>query len=260
MPKLQEEKPPSLPLTDRSADSAARLEQLQTRIRGCTACPLHKTRTQAVPGDGAHTAKIVMVGEAPGKVEDAQGHVFIGPAGKILDQILTHNRLSRAQDVYIANTICCIPWKEQGVSIRAPHLAEKRACKQHLDELFDILQPQVIVPLGAHALNYFAPHDKITAVHGRILSNHTPPLIPMFHPAVVLHQNDSKDKDRMKRVLEKDFAQLRKLIKKSSKTVTRHPWVTVRTVLALNALISRCREARVFAFDFETTHSDARTA
>lgn len=258
--KQQDQQSPESPLTDRSADPEIRLQQLQNRIRGCTDCPLYKTRTQAVPGDGASTAKIVMLGEAPGKTEDAKGHVFIGPAGKVLDQILAHNKLLRDQDVYITNTICCIPWKEVGVSIRAPHLSEKRACKKHLDELFDILQPKVIVPLGAHALNYFAPHDKISTVHGRVLGNHNPPLIPMFHPAVVLHQNDSRDKDRMKRVLEKDFAQLRKLIKMSSKTATHHPWVTVKTVLALNALISRCREANIFAFDFETTHSDARTA
>lgn len=246
------------PLTDLSASPAERLNQLHKLIVECQHCPLYKTRTQAVPGEGTSTAKVLFIGEGPGKVEDKKGVVFSGDSGRVLDKILSHNNLTRGVDTYIANTVCCIPWKNndpEGKEIRSPSKAEMRACKPYLDELLDILKPDAIVPLGAKALAYFSPKEKISVTHGKVIGTFKPPLIPMYHPAAAMHQPE------LKPIVQKDYAKLGKLLKHIRQEDTfRHPYRIVDTPLKLKNLILACQSAKVFAFDFETTSVEARSA
>src|SRR5205085_11979745 len=110
-----------------SADMAGGgIEALHAQIRACTLCSLHATRTHAVPGDGAPTAEIMIVGEAPGFNEDVQGLPFVGPAGKLLDTLLGHIGLSRSA-VVITNILKCRPPQNRDPM---PHEAE--ACMPHL--------------------------------------------------------------------------------------------------------------------------------
>ncbi|OLD35317.1 MAG: hypothetical protein AUI83_27430 [Armatimonadetes bacterium 13_1_40CM_3_65_7] len=182
------------------------LAQLHDRIRRCDRCPLHRTRTQAVPGVGPASARIMLVGEAPGRREDLTGQPFVGAAGKFLDELLASVGLSRS-DVYITNVV-----KSRPVSgpppgrNRAPTPAEIAACVPWLHEQLRILRPKVIVTLGRIALDYFLPGRRIADVHGRSIPQGPVTILPLYHPAMVLYRRD------WVRMLRKDFRSLRRFL------------------------------------------------
>src|SRR6187551_2686518 len=101
------------------------LEKVSIEVRGCPLCKLSKTRTHAVPGDGNHSAKILFVGEAPGKKEDEEGKPFVGQAGRILDEALSKAGIKRSE-VYITNVVKCRPPKN-----RRPEEDELSACREY---------------------------------------------------------------------------------------------------------------------------------
>ncbi|KPK76316.1 MAG: hypothetical protein AMJ79_07075, partial [Phycisphaerae bacterium SM23_30] len=121
------------------------MENVAQKIRECTKCPLYQTRTNAVPGEGHPDARLVFVGEAPGADEDAQGRPFVGRAGKLLTNIIEAMGLKRA-DVFIGNILKCRP-----PGNRYPSVSEIAACIDHLYEQLDIIEPEIIVALGAYA-------------------------------------------------------------------------------------------------------------
>src|SRR5438105_11248119 len=112
------------------------LLELHNRVRGCVACPLHATRTQAVPGFGPVGARIMAVGEAPGETEDREGKPFVGAAGQLLTRLLESAELNR-RDIYITNIIKCRPPFN-----RDPEPGEVEACSHFLDEQIDMLRPE----------------------------------------------------------------------------------------------------------------------
>ena len=158
------------------------LLELHGRIRACTACPLHATRTQAVPGYGPVTARIMAVGEAPGETEDREGKPFVGAAGQLLTRLLQGVGLDR-RDIYITNTLKCRP-----PGNRDPEQSEVDACSHFLDEQIAMLQPDVILVLGRHALGRLLPGGgTITRLHGQRVRRGTRVYVPLYHPAAALY-------------------------------------------------------------------------
>jgi DNA polymerase len=123
---------------------------------------------------------VVIVGEAPGKSEDEQGRPFVGRAGKLLDELLAEAGLERG-DVYITNVV-----KARPPGNRDPKPAEVAHWMPYLERQLELIGPKLIVPLGRHALDHFAPGNKITQVHGTVMDAGGQALFPMFHPAAAL--------------------------------------------------------------------------
>ena len=126
-------------------------------------CELKKTATRAVPGDGSADSKIVFIGEAPGKSEDAQGIPFVGAAGKFLAEMLEKIGLKR-EEIYITNIV-----KYRPPNNRDPLPEEKDACREWLHEELNFIKPKLIVFLGRHSMNDFFPTESISRIHGKLL-------------------------------------------------------------------------------------------
>ena len=152
----------------------------------CTRCELATERTQVVRGVGNPRARVLFVGEAPGRQEDRQGEPFVGQAGRLFDQLLAENGLSRA-NVFITNVVACRP-----PANRTPKPAEVRAHAPWLEEQLRLVNPDVVATLGRVALTYFLPRAKITLLRGQTQSiernGRTLPLLPLLHPAAVLRR------------------------------------------------------------------------
>jgi uracil-DNA glycosylase len=128
------------------------LESLRAAARSCEGCDLYKRATQTVFGEGAEHASVILVGEQPGDMEDRQGHPFVGPAGRMLDRALAEARISR-EEVYITNAVKHFRWIQRGKRRlhQKPTVRQVIACKPWLQSEIGLLQPKVIVCLGATA-------------------------------------------------------------------------------------------------------------
>src|SRR5215211_9416920 len=181
-----------------------KLEKLAKQIKVCTRCELHRSRTEAVPGEGPTHAEIMFIGEGPGANEDKQGRPFVGASGKFLDELLAQAGVTRA-DVFITNVVKCRP-----PGNRDPQPIEVETCtSNYLDNQIKIVNPSIIVTLGRHSLNKFLPGAKITEIHGQMQKVGKYFVIPMFHPAAALHQ------ERFKPLLLEDFAKLPELLEEA---------------------------------------------
>lgn len=165
---------------------AAGLAAVAGEIEACRACPLGSSRTNSVPGEGSPDAELLFIGEAPGSNEDAVGRPFVGAAGRLLDSLLTLIGRAR-EEVFVLNVVKCRPPEN-----RDPTPEEIAACAPFLERQLSLLSPVVVAPLGRHALRAFAPHAKISAVHGTRVDDavglpHGATLFPLYHPAAALH-------------------------------------------------------------------------
>lgn len=188
-------------------EKKAKLEALAKEISTCCKCGLGKTRTNPVPGEVDPDARIVFVGEAPGGDEDACGRPFVGRAGKLLDRIIAAMGLERS-DIYICNILKCRP-----PGNRDPRPDEIAACLPYLHDQLEIIEPEAIIALGAHAAKTLLETNKpIGQMRGRFhdyypILGHAPiKLMPTYHPAYLL-RNYSQDNRRrvwedMKKVME----------------------------------------------------------
>jgi len=179
------------------------LEELRARALVCTDCGLSETRTQVVFGVGDPQARVMLVGEAPGKNEDLQGEPFVGAAGKLLDVLLAEIGLQRSE-VYIANVIKCRP-----PGNRDPHPGEIDACKGYLREQIRLVGPEVVVTLGNFATKLLLNTEiGITRLRGRLhpwwLGSS---LVPTFHPAAALRGGD-----RVTDQMREDFKLVRSIL------------------------------------------------
>jgi len=172
----------------RAGYRAARLEELAGEIRAHGGCGFEpcETCTQLVPGEGPADAELFFVGEAPGAQEDKQGRPFVGAAGRLLDQLLESIGLRRP-DVFITNVLKARPPKN-----RDPRPAEVAHHWPWLEEQLDLVRPALIVPLGRHALERFAPGEKISEVRGSLLERDGRRLFPLLHPAVALYARERR--------------------------------------------------------------------
>jgi DNA polymerase len=158
------------------------LTAVASEVRACTRCPLHRGRTQAVPGEGNPISDVLLVGEGPGAREDATGRPFVGPAGQLLNELLGSLGWAR-EDVFIANVVKCRP-----PGNRDPEPEEVAACSGYLDRQEAALDPAVIVTLGRHSLQRYLPGSRISSVHGQLRRSGSHFIFPMYHPAAALHQ------------------------------------------------------------------------
>lgn len=163
------------------------MQAIATEIARCTACPLHRSRTNTVPGEGPANAKILFIGEGPGQREDALGRPFVGPSGELLEQWLAEIGLQRDQ-VFITNVVKCRP-----PGNRDPEPDEIAACAHFLDRQLAIIQPKLIATLGRHSMSKFFPGGKITRIHGirGVKREGTRVYLPLFHPAYVLRNTNA---------------------------------------------------------------------
>jgi len=158
------------------------LTELYQSIRNCQKCEISKTRTHAVPGEGAEDAEIMFIGEAPGWHEDQQGRPFVGSAGQFLDQLLASIKLKREQ-VYITNVI-----KTRPPENRDPLPQEIINCRPWLDRQLEIIKPKMIVTLGRYSMALFLPGKSISQIHSTAIKKDGVLYFAMYHPAAALHQ------------------------------------------------------------------------
>ena len=167
----------------------AKLEGLRDAAAGCRNCPLWENATQTVFGEGSPRARIMFVGEQPGDMEDRQGHPFVGPAGRILDQGMEAAGIDRAR-AYVTNAVKHFKWEPRGKRRlhKTPAQREIEACYQWLEGEMQAVRPAVIVALGATAAKVLlGPRFRITQSRGEIQSREgLPDVIATFHPSYLL--------------------------------------------------------------------------
>lgn len=181
-----------------TTDKQQRLDAIAADIRGHVPCgfAICEEATNLVPGDGNPDADVVFVGEAPGASEDKQGRPFVGSAGRLLDRLLEHAGLERA-DIFVTNVVKARPPKN-----RDPKADEVAHHLPWLEAQLDVLAPRFVVPLGRHALGRFVADVKIGEVHGQVIETATRSVFPMYHPAAALHNQ------RLRATLEEDARRL----------------------------------------------------
>ncbi len=164
--------------------------ELRASVAGCTACALHKTRTQGVLGVGDTKAEWLFIGEAPGAEEDARGEPFVGQAGRLLDNMLASIGLKRGENVYIANVL-----KSRPPGNRDPRPEEVAACEPFLLRQIELIRPKLIITLGRFAAQTLLTTDKsIAALRGRLHDYQGVPLLVTYHPAYLLRNLPDKAK------------------------------------------------------------------
>ena len=169
--------------------AATDLQKLEGEVAKCDKCPLWKTRTNVVFGEGCAKAKLVFVGEAPGADEDASGRPFVGRAGKLLTKMIEAMGLNR-EDVFICNVLKCRP-----PGNRPPSTSEIAACSPNLLRQIEIIRPKVICALGGPASKTLLnTNEGITKLRGHFHDYHGVPLMPTFHPAYLLRNPPEKAK------------------------------------------------------------------
>ncbi len=177
----------SAPREEGAAPSGEALRELQSRWEDCRDCPLAAGRTRVVFGEGNPRARVMLVGEGPGREEDRQGRPFVGAAGRLLDKILASVGFSRPE-VFIANVVKCRPPEN-----RAPREEESQACFPKLTEQIQAIKPQIIILLGATALRAFSgPAARITRDRGVWQEHLGAKVMPTFHPAALLRDPGKK--------------------------------------------------------------------
>ena len=177
------------------------LEQIRAQVQACRKCPLADGRTQTVFGVGNPQARVLIVGEAPGKNEDLQGEPFVGAAGKYLNELLSYAGLKR-EDVFIANVLKCRP-----PGNRDPRPEEIQLCADYLREQTRTIDPEWIVTLGNFATKFILRMDVgITRLHGTLQQAGRFKVFPVFHPAAALYDGKKRE------ALTNDFVTLGQLL------------------------------------------------
>jgi len=196
--------------TDEPAgDAVIELEKIAGEVHQCRKCDLGSLRTNAVPGEGNANARIVFVGEGPGADEDAQGRPFVGRAGQLLDKVIAAMGLKRS-DVFICNILKCRPPEN-----RDPRPDEIISCLPYLQRQIELINPEIIVALGAHAARTLLNTNKsIGQLRGQFQQYYAglgrPPvkLMPTYHTAYLLRNYSEENRRRVWEDMKKVLAEL----------------------------------------------------
>lgn len=181
------------------------LEKIAAEVRGCPLCKLARTRKNAVPGEGQLAAKIMFIGEAPGRSEDEKGRPFVGAAGRILDDLLDKVGIERSQ-VFITNVVKCRPPNN-----RVPEDDEVAMCRPFLERQIALIKPKVICILGRTAYSSLLGGSSITTNRGKIVVREGQKYFLTFHPAAAIYNKN------LLSALEADLNLLAKEINKENK-------------------------------------------
>jgi uracil-DNA glycosylase family protein len=189
----------------------ASLPLLRRSAQKCRGCDLYKNATQAVFGQGAPAAKIMLIGEQPGDQEDLQGHPFVGPAGKLLDRALANAGIQRS-DVYITNAVKHFKWTPAPRGKRRihakPSAREVQACLPWLKREISLIKPQVIVCLGATAAqSLLGSAFRLTKSRGQFQRNtpRAPAILATPHPSAILRAPDPTEREKQYQALVQDL-------------------------------------------------------
>jgi uracil-DNA glycosylase family protein len=190
------------------------LTKLREAAAGCTACPLHETGTQTVFGEGNSKAEVVFVGEQPGDQEDLQGRPFVGPAGKLLDKALEDAGIDRSQ-VYVTNVVKHFKWQARGKRRihQKPNWSEIAACRPWLEAELEVIEPRVLVCLGATAAQALLGRDfRVSRQRGELVeSDLAENVLATVHPSSILRA-DQETREAEYRELVRDLETVAKLI------------------------------------------------
>ena len=178
------------------------MKDLNRKIENCKKCKLYKNTRHAVPGEGDKNADLMLVGEAPGKYEDASGRPFVGRAGKTLDKLLKHAKIKR-QDIFITSVI-----KHRPPNNRNPYVDEIEACLLWLKKQIDIINPKIIGLMGNVSLNALLSKKGINKHKCKVIKKDNIKYIPLYHPAAAVYNNDLIDE------MKEDFLFLKKELNK----------------------------------------------
>ncbi len=186
------------------------ISDLNNKVRQCRRCRLSLTRNNAVCGEGNLNARFMLIAQAPGEKEDEEGRMFVGPSGKVLDELLSEGGLTR-HEIYMTNLIkCTLP------KYRRPKQDEIEACSYYLIKEIELINPKILVPLGYYATKYIfqrynllvLPRSDFRSVYGKLFLIDDKKILPLPHPTALLYSPDFKQdmvrKYRKLRVLSKD--------------------------------------------------------
>jgi uracil-DNA glycosylase family protein len=195
------------------------LDRLRDAAAGCKACDLFKTGTQTVFGEGSRAAEVMLIGEQPGDYEDREGHPFVGPAGRVLDDALEEVGIDRTQ-VYVTNVVKHFKWIPRGKKRihNKPNAREIRACRPWLDEELHEVQPRIVVALGATAAQaLLGASFRVTQQRGKPLTDTglAQIVVATVHPSSILRAPDEESRAAERRAFVEDLRVVKKLLDSS---------------------------------------------
>jgi uracil-DNA glycosylase len=187
------------------------LSSLRESAAACRACPLWKDGTQTVFGEGLKRARLMLIGEQPGDREDIEGHPFVGPAGKVLDKALDEAGIERG-DAYITNAVKHFKWTPKGKRRihQTPRAEEIKACAPWLEAEIGVVDPEVLVCLGATAVKaVIGSKARVMKDHGQFLDSRLGrSAVPTLHPSAILRA-DEEDREQAMAMLVGDLTTVR---------------------------------------------------
>ena len=199
-----------------SVPESRSLAELREAAADCKACDLWKTGTQTVFGEGAESTEIVFVGEQPGDKEDLEGRPFVGPAGRVLDEGLEAAGIDRSL-AYVTNAVKHFKWVGRGKRRihQKPNAAELAACRPWLDAELAVVQPKVLVALGATAAQaLLGPQFRVTKQRGvPVDSDLAPYVVATVHPSSILRQETEDAREAAMKDFVADLKVVAKLLR-----------------------------------------------
>jgi uracil-DNA glycosylase family protein len=183
-----------------TAPPTTSLAELREAVQGCRGCDLYRDATQAVFGEGPKKARVMLIGETPGDQEDQQGHPFVGPAGRLLDRALIEAGIERG-DVYLTNVVKHFkftrPERGKRRLHKTPNRSEIVACRPWLDRELELVEPSVLVCLGATAAKALLGSSfRVTQQRGEVLPwpEHDGVVVATVHPSSILRAEDRDER------------------------------------------------------------------
>jgi len=172
-----------------------KIDKLNKEIKRCKKCRLSETRINALCGEGNLNAKLMLIAQAPGENEDREGKMFIGPSGKVIDELLAIINIDR-NEIYMTNLVKCMLPK-----YRKPKQNEIEICSKYLNKEIEIINPKIMVPLGYYAIKYILEKyvvplpskPEFHTIYGRFFLVGNKKILPLQHPATVLYNNSIKE-------------------------------------------------------------------
>lgn len=197
-----------------AGEDATSIGEAREAAKGCRRCQLWRNATQTVFGEGPETAEVVFVGEQPGDQEDLAGKPFVGPAGRIFDSILDDAAIDRRK-VYVTNAVKHFKFEPRGKRRihSKPNAGEIRACRWWLDKELDLIEPNLVVALGATAAQaLLGKAVPVLKMRGAVIERDGLRVFITIHPSLILRIREPADKDAERERFLKDMRKVKRLM------------------------------------------------